>query len=444
MIGRLKPFGQLMTLSGIVKAASIVGLTMIPIVMFPGVVHSQRVEATDSIDQDPPKTVITGSIGTVKPRDELLTSIAYGGRLLGDDQSARLMVELDGWADIKPFYMNNPPRLVIDMSKTAFRFQDPENLMPRGLVKDLRYGTMARGHSRIVITLVNPVKIIAQQSKQMVKGRYKFTLDFEKVEAAEFGRQIAKQTKEIGFVDKVAVKGDRLLRSAKQKGRMTIVLDPGHGGIDGGARGRHGSIEKDITLEVAKILKKAIAQAGPFDVFLTRRDDHFLSLKERVKIATRKQADLFISIHADTLRQKKVRGAAVYTLSKKASDEFAKKLADSENRADLVAGLETNDVQDEIVDILADLTARETKKFSVQFAQRILHVFRNNIQLIKNPHRNAAFEVLKDPIVPSVLLELGYLSNLEDEKLLLSDKWREKFTRHLTQAVGLFFANRVQ
>ena len=433
-----------MALSGIVKAASIVGVTMIPIVMFPGVVHSQRVEATDSIDQDPPKTVITGSIGTVKPRDELLTSIAYGGRLLGDDQSARLMVELDGWADIKPFYMNNPPRLVIDMSKTAFRFQDPENLMPRGLVKDLRYGTMARGHSRIVITLVNPVKIIAQQSKQMVKGRYKFTLDFEKVEAAEFGRQIAKQTKEIGFVDKVAVKGDRLLRSAKQKGRMTIVLDPGHGGIDGGARGRHGSIEKDITLEVAKILKKAIAQAGPFDVFLTRRDDHFLSLKERVKIATRKQADLFISIHADTLRQKKVRGAAVYTLSKKASDEFAKKLADSENRADLVAGLETNDVQDEIVDILADLTARETKKFSVQFAQRILHVFRNNIQLIKNPHRNAAFEVLKDPIVPSVLLELGYLSNLEDEKLLLSDKWREKFTRHLTQAVGLFFANRVQ
>jgi len=444
MIGRLKPSGQLMTLSGIVKAASIVGVTMIPIVIFPGVVHSQRVEATDSIDQDPPKTVITGSIGTVKPRDELLTSIAYGGRLLGDDQSARLMVELDGWADIKPFYMNNPPRLVIDMSKTAFRFQDPENLMPRGLVKDLRYGTMARGHSRIVITLVNPVKIIAQQSKQMVKGRYKFTLDFEKVEAAEFGRQIAKQTKEIGFVDKVAVKGDRLLRSAKQKGRMTIVLDPGHGGIDGGARGRHGSIEKDITLEVAKILKKAIAQAGPFDVFLTRRDDHFLSLKERVKIATRKQADLFISIHADTLRQKKVRGAAVYTLSKKASDEFAKKLADSENRADLVAGLETNDVQDEIVDILADLTARETKKFSVQFAQRILHVFRNNIQLIKNPHRNAAFEVLKDPIVPSVLLELGYLSNLEDEKLLLSDKWREKFTRHLTQAVGLFFANRVQ
>ncbi|MCP4181792.1 MAG: N-acetylmuramoyl-L-alanine amidase [Hyphomicrobiales bacterium] len=428
-----------MTLSRLVRVASIVVVTMIS-----GVVHSQSVEATDSIDSNPPKTVITGSIGAVKPGDEPLTSIAFEGRLLGDEQSARLMVELDGWADIKPFYMNNPPRLVIDMSKTAFRFQQPENLKPRGLVNDLRYGTMARGHSRIVITLVHPVKIISQQFRQMVKGRYKFTLDFEKVEAAEFGKQIAKQSNEISLANKMVVKGDRLLRAAKQKGRMTIVLDPGHGGIDGGAKGRHGSVEKDITLEVAKVLEKAIAQAGPFDVFLTRRDDHFLSLKERVKIATRKQADLFISIHADTLKQKMVRGAAVYTLSKKASDEFAKQLADSENRADLVAGLAANEVKDEIVNILADLTARETKKFSVQFAQRILHVFRNNIQLIKNPHRNAAFEVLKDPIVPSVLLELGYLSNPEDEKLLLSDKWRDKFSKHLTQAVGLFFANRVQ
>jgi len=444
MIWRFKSFPELLNRGGIVTAFAIIGITVMPLMVKEDNVLAQRVEAKDSTDQGAHNPVITGSIGTVKPAEEPLTSIAYGGRLLGDDQSARLMVELDGWADIKPFYMNNPPRLVIDMSKTAFRFQEPDNIKPRGLVKDLRYGTMSRGHSRMVITLHEPVKIIARQLKQMVKGRYKFILDFEKVEAEEFGRQIAKQSSEIGFASKVAVKGDRLLRSAKQKGRMTIVLDPGHGGIDGGARGRHGSVEKDITLAVAKILEKAIAKAGPFDVFLTRRDDYFLSLKERVKIATRKQADLFISIHADTLKQKKVRGAAVYTLSKKASDKFAENLAELENRADLVAGLETDEVKDEIVDILADLTARETKKFSVQFAQRILDVFRNNIQLIKNPHRNAAFEVLKDPIVPSVLLELGYLSNLEDEKLLLSDKWRKKFTRHLTQAVGQFFANRIQ
>ena len=439
MIARIKSVRQMLTPTNVFLVAFIIVFNL-----YPFVAHPQRVEAVDSVDPDPQKSVITGSISKTKLRDDSLTAIAYRGRLLSDDQSARLMVELDGWADIQPFYMNNPPRLVIDMSKTAFRFQDVDNLKSRGLVSDLRYGTMARGHSRMVITLVNPVKIIGQQFKQMGKGRFKFTMDFEKIEAAEFGKQIANQGNEVGFVNKVAVKGDRLLRSKKQKGRLTIVLDPGHGGIDGGAKGRNGSIEKDITLEVAKKLEIALTKAGPFDVFLTRQDDHFLSLKERVKIATRKQADLFISIHADTLKQKKVRGAAVYTLSKQASDEFAKNLADSENRADLVAGLATKEIKDEIVDILADLTARETKKFSVQFARRILNVFQNNIQLIKNPHRNAAFEVLKDPIVPSVLLELGYLSNLEDEKLLQSEKWREKFTQHLTEAVGLFFANRVQ
>ncbi|MCP4074210.1 MAG: N-acetylmuramoyl-L-alanine amidase [Hyphomicrobiales bacterium] len=411
------------------------------------VAFSRQKKSETAIEVVKDKASLTGSI-SAEPQQNITggqrTAIAYGGRLLGDGQSARLMVELDGRVDIQSFYMDNPPRLVIDMSKTAFNFQEPDNLKPRGLVGEVRYGTMARGQSRIVISLVNPVKIIGQQLRQTEQGRYKFTLDFEKTETVEFSNQIAKQGDNIGNANKVAVKGDRLLRAAKREGRMTIVLDPGHGGIDSGAKGRHGSVEKDITLEIAQKLEKAITSAGPFDVYLTRRGDHFLSLKERVKIATRKQADLFISIHADTLRQKQVRGAAVYTLSRKASDEFARKLANSENRADLTAGLANDDVHDKIVDILADLAARETKKFSVQFARQIVDVFRDNIGLIKNPHRNAAFEVLKDPIVPSVLLELGFLSNLEDEKLLESEKWREKLTYHLTEAVGLFFAGRIQ
>ncbi len=435
----MKILRQLRTLTGIALVALANCGAAIP--------DSRQKESETAIEVVENKANFTGSI-SAEPQQNITggqrTAIAYGGRLLGDGQSARLMVELDGRVDIQSFYMDNPPRLVIDMSKTAFKFQEPDNLKPRGLVGELRYGTMARGQSRIVISLVNPVKIIGQQLRQTEQGRYKFTLDFEKTETVEFSKQIAKQGDNIGNANKVAVKGDRLLRAAKREGRMTIVLDPGHGGIDSGAKGRHGSVEKDITLEIAQKLEEAIKSAGPFDVYLTRRGDHFLSLKERVRIATRKQADLFISIHADTLRQKQVRGAAVYTLSRKASDEFTRKLANSENRADLIAGLANDDVHDEIVDILADLAARETKKFSVRFARQIVDVFRDNIGLIKNPHRNAAFEVLKDPIVPSVLLELGFLSNLEDEKLLESEKWREKLTYHLTEAVELFFASRIQ
>jgi N-acetylmuramoyl-L-alanine amidase len=372
------------------------------------------------------------------------TAIAFGGRLLGDQHSARLLINLDSKVEVQPFYMSNPPRLVIDLSKTAFRFQEPDNFKPRGLVADFRYGTMARGRSRIVISLVEPVKITGQKLRKTQRNRFQFTIDLEKVDAAEFAKQIAKQRDTVGTSGNVVTKGDRVRPSAKRAGRLTIVLDPGHGGIDGGANGKNGGLEKDITLAVALQLEKSLKAAGPFDVYLTRREDHFLSLKERVKISIRRQSDLFISIHADTLNQKKVRGAAIYTLSGKASDEFSKKLAESENRADLMAGLSSEKVHDEIVDILADLAARETKKFSVRFAKHVVDTFRNNIELIKNPHRNAAFEVLKDPGVPSVLLELGYLSNQQDEKLLLSVQWQEKLAHHLTQAVGLFFSNRVQ
>lgn len=384
------------------------------------------------------------SAGTVENGES--TAIAYGGRLLGDAQSVRLLIDLDTKVELRSFYMNHPPRLVIDMSKTAFRFSEPGQLQPRGLVTGLRYGTMARGHSRIVMSLVGPVKIIAQKLEETQNGRFRFMLDIEKTSAGEFSSAIKNQSETIGKSGNIATKGDRVRRvgnSGKGAGRLTIVLDPGHGGIDGGANGANGSIEKVITLEIALQLQEKLKKAGPFDVYLTRKDDHFMSLKERLTFTIRKQADLFISIHADTLEQKDVRGATVYTLSKKASDELSKKLAESENRADLIAGLAKEEVKNEVVDILADLAARETKKFSVRFAKQVVEVLRDEIRLIKNPHRYAAFGVLKDPNVPSILLELGYLSNLEDEKLLQSTQWRAKIVRHLTQTVGLFFADRL-
>jgi len=372
------------------------------------------------------------------------TAIAYSGRLLGDGESVRLLIDLDARADFQPFYMNNPLRLVIDMSKTAFRFQEPELIKPRGLVEELRYGTMARGRSRIVMSLTSPVKIFAQLLQQTEEGRYRYTLDLARTSLAEFERQITSQRNTVRISGNVASKGDRLTTSSKRPGRVTIVLDPGHGGIDGGANGKNDTVEKDLTLEIAIVLGNALKKAGPFDVFLTREEDYFMSLKERLEFTMRKRADLFISIHTDALEQKDVRGAAVYTLSREASDELSKKLAETKNQSDVTAGLAGETSQDLVTDILDDLAARETKKFSIRFARQIIKLFGSEIKLLKNPHRFAAFGVLKDPNVPSVLLELGYLSNLEDEKLLQSDEWRTKVARHMAQAVEQFFANRIQ
>ena len=390
-----------------------------------------------------PLIIIFGFVSqTAAQKHDVDTAVAFGGRMLGDNQSVRLIVELDRKVETTPFYMDNPLRLVIDMSKTVFRFQEPELIKPRGLVKDFRFGTMARGNSRMVISLKSTAKISQQEIISTGNGRFRLTLDIEEIDENSFYKLIASQRKTVGKSGNVATKGDRLVVTKKRAGRKTIVLDPGHGGIDGGANGKKGTIEKDITLAAALKVEEALKSTGKFDVYLTRRDDHFISLKERVKFTIRKQADLFISIHADTLDQKSVRGATIYTLSNEASDELSRKLAESENRADLIAGLAGEKIQDEVVDILADLAARETKKFSVRFAKKVVEVFRNEIHLIKNPHRRAAFGVLKDPNVPSVLLELGYLSNAKDEELLNSDKWRAKLARNLTQATTLYFSGR--
>ncbi len=169
--------------------------------------------------------------------------------------------------------------------------------------------------------------------------------------------------------------------------------------------------------------------------FLTRDKDEYLSLSQRVTVARQNQASLFISLHADTLKQKDIRGSTVYTISDRASDKLAADLADRENNSDKIAGAETQAAPAAVTDILMDLTRRETQAFSISLAQDVLNSFNGQISMINNPHRHAGFQVLRAPDVPSILLELGFLSNKEDEKLLLDEKWREKMVDRLTEAV---------
>ena len=214
------------------------------------------------------------------------------------------------------------------------------------------------------------------------------------------------------------------------------MIDPGHGGIDLGAVTAKGDQEKTIVLGFAKILAAKIDATGRYKAVLTRDDDSFVSLAGRIDVARANNAALFVSIHADTLPDPfGVRGATIYTLSDKASDAELARYAEKENRADLIAGVDLSAEPDDVADILIDLTRRETKAFSSQFAKVLTDEFRAAATLNKNPRRSAGFHVLKAPDVPSVLLELGYLSNSQDAKLLLSDEWRERPPQPATAAV---------
>jgi N-acetylmuramoyl-L-alanine amidase len=226
--------------------------------------------------------------------------------------------------------------------------------------------------------------------------------------------------------------------------KPVVVLDPGHGGIDPGTSSADGVTEKEVVLAFAKSLKAKLEATGRYEVYLTREDDTFLPLRERVEFAQKKGAGLFLSIHADYFPQQtdKATGATVYTLSEQASDEEAKELAAKENFSDALAGIALPSDSDEVVaNILIDLAQRETQNRSTVFARSIVGELAGNLHTKKL--RSAGFRVLKAPDIPSVLLEIGFLSNPDDEKHLVSDAWRDRMGDSLVEAIDGYFAKRI-
>jgi N-acetylmuramoyl-L-alanine amidase len=218
-----------------------------------------------------------------------------------------------------------------------------------------------------------------------------------------------------------------------------IYIDPGHGGIDPGTIGARGSYEKDVVLSMAKELQRALLATGRYRVKLTRERDQFVALRPRFEMARADHADLFISLHANSRLVGDPRGLSVYTLSETGSDSEADALAAKENKADLIAGVDLTHQNVAVTSILIDLVQRETKNLSAHFAELLDHELGRVTSLLENPHRFAGFAVLKAPDVPSVLIELGYLSNLQDEALLLSPGHRAKLASGMLRAVDGYF-----
>ncbi len=227
--------------------------------------------------------------------------------------------------------------------------------------------------------------------------------------------------------------------------RPLVVLDPGHGGIDTGTKAPSGELEKDIVLDFAQRLRQRLEKSGKVRVVMTRSDDTFVELADRVHIARNAGAALFVSIHADWLSHGEgdADGATIYTLSETATDSEAARLAEKENRADVIAGVDLKAEPDDVAGILIDLAQRETKSYSLQFAHKLVSEIRPVARLHKNPLKSAGFRVLRAPDIPSVLIELGYVSNRQDLRSLLSDAWRNKTADAIAKAIESYFITHV-
>lgn len=369
---------------------------------------------------------------------------AYGLKMEGDSAHVRFVLQFDKEPSPRWVQLRAPHRLVVDFPGTRMLI-DPKAAEPAGLVSSVHYGKIDDRSSRLVIASDGPfvVKGLDVLPERTGQG-FRMVADLAAASEAEFESALADQLATTGATQSTP-KGDRVVTStATAAGKpFTIVIDPGHGGIDSGAEGVSGTLEKTITLAFALELKKKLEQDGRFAVHLTRDRDIFLRLDERVRIARQHGADLFLSLHADTIRYKSIRGATVYTVSDQASDAEAAAVAARENLSDELAGMAIEDGNHEVTDILMDLVRRETHTFSMRFANVLVGELSDDIALIKNPHRYAGFRVLKAPDVPSVLLELGYLSNPEDEAQLRDVEWRAKAIEDIAAAVKHFAGARV-
>ena len=256
-----------------------------------------------------------------------------------------------------------------------------------------------------------------------------------------------KKKKKAEFIDKDVEKLTSIFRPAPRKpanksrnGMKTIIIDSGHGGADPGTIGRSGIYEKHVTLAMARELAKQLKQTGRFKVVMTRNRDIFIPLRKRVEIARNAGASLFISLHADAVKNRKISGPSVYTLSERASDKEAAALAEKENKSDLIAGMDLSHESQEVANILIDLAQRESMNQSARFATQLVSDLKRRTKLLRNTHRFAGFAVLKAPDIPSVLIEMGFLSNRKDERRLQTSAYREKFSAGIVAAVRSYFS----
>jgi len=375
--------------------------------------------------------------------------IASAMRLHDHVSHTRLVLELSQPVDFSLFRLADPYRVVIDLPELdwAVGNSGPGAV---GLVRAVRFGQFQTGNARIVIDLVGPANVKNVFVLPATGGTpNRFVVDLEPTDKARFMTGLGPDNR-IGQLGAPAQKTAAVQTTPKArevegkpalKGHKKIVaIDPGHGGIDPGAIGVSGIYEKIITLAAAKQLKARLEGTGRYKVILTRDRDLSLGLSERRDIARAAQADIFVSLHADSMANKSMRGLSVYTLSEKASDKEAEALAEQENSADSIIGVDLSHESQEVRHILVDLAQRESMNLATKLATKLIRELEREVTLVRNSHRFARFAVLKSPDIPSVLIEMGYLSNREDENALKKESYRAKLMAAVVRGLDVHFA----
>lgn len=393
-----------------------------------------------------------------------------------------MVIELSEKSEFKTFMLpksgDKSYRLVVDLPDFNWKAGSIPSL-PGTTVQDVRSGNLKSGIKRLVIDLKKPAQI--KNAFILPKTSSKpdrLVVDFKTISKTQFA---ATQRKTFGSL-KTDMSGlDQLIAQHNGHNSQTIqnykmakgivipsskpaipknftktppvpvkpktplrkpliIIDAGHGGADPGAIGKNRSREKDVTLSAAKELKKQLEATGRYRVALTRTNDKYLKLYQRVSIARQKEADLFISLHADSIDKPNVRGASIYTLSNKASDTQTAKLAVRENQADMIAGVDLSHEDKDVANILIDLAMRDTMNQSKFFANTVVSkMYAENIRVLERPHRYAGFAVLKAPDIPSVLVEMGFMSNKKEAQLLATKDYQRKVASALTKSIDAYF-----
>ncbi|WP_417453705.1 N-acetylmuramoyl-L-alanine amidase [Kiloniella sp.] len=360
----------------------------------------------------------------------------------------RFVMELSEEPAYRIFTLPDPYRIVIDLPKLNWKV--PKNKVPRatGAVQALRFGLFEPNISRVVLDARYPVSITSAFLLPPKDGhKHRLVVDIKRITAATYkssGEQKRQLTSATPLKEETQVAATPIapaLTAPKKpkNAKKIIVVDAGHGGVDPGAIGVSGIQEKKLALSYAQSLKKILESKGRYKVVMTRNTDTSLALRQRVGIAQKAHGDLFISLHANKHPSSRVRGFSVYSLSENGSDKEAEALAAKENKADIIIGFDLSEQSADVSKILIDLAQRETNNQGKQFANVLVGEMKREAKLLGRPHRSAGFAVLKSPIIPSVLVELGYMSNRQEERLLRSDKHKEKLVAAIGRAVDQYF-----
>lgn len=374
--------------------------------------------------------------------DDAAPPVAVAARVVESSDSAKLTFDLSAPVNAAAHPMVDPDRIVVDLGEVNFQVDPSVGLASAkrdAIIKAFRFGLFEPGKSRIVIDLGRPACVGKVETTRIAKGAApsRLSIELKRCDPSVFAaaaRQVA---------DGAASAPSAPVADADpNSGPPVIVLDPGHGGVDGGAYGG-GATEKTIVYQYALELKRRLEALNRFKVVLTRNGDQYVSLEDRVRIGREANAALFVSIHADAVSEggADVSGATVYTCSERASDAEAARIAEHENAADKAAGADRKAEPPQVADILFDLKRRETRTYAHMFSRGVIQQLQGATRLNHNPERSAGFVVLKAPDFPSVLVELGYLSNPQDVRSLTSPEWRAKTAAAMASAIDRFFAS---